>query len=85
MSRKAKAPALKPRPRRKSPRRSSKPVPQTTPAARRAALEAQMERKGIKPIDDPDTMTADFWPADETADEVIEAVRALRRRTRRGE
>lgn len=50
-----------------------------TPAEKLAYLEALARRHGVKPIDDPVTMVADFWPARETADELVNAVRALRR------
>jgi hypothetical protein len=50
-----------------------------TPAEKRAALEALAERHGVRPIDDPSAMIADFWPPWESADEIVTAIRALRR------
>jgi hypothetical protein len=50
-----------------------------TPAEKRAALEMLAEMSGVRPIDDPASMTAKFWPADEDADMIVAAIRALRR------
>jgi hypothetical protein len=49
----------------------SKPLPHIDPAA----IAAQ---QGIKPIDNPDELYADFWPEEETADDFIQAVRQWR-------
>jgi hypothetical protein len=50
-----------------------------TPAEKRAALEALAEMHGVRPIEDPAAMAAEFWPDEETADEIMTALRALRR------
>jgi hypothetical protein len=50
-----------------------------TPAEKRAALEALAEMNGVEPISNPAEMTADFWPPEESADEIVSAIRALRR------
>ena len=50
-----------------------------TPAEKRAALEALANLRGVQPIADPATMAADFWPAEESVDEMVNAIRALRR------
>jgi hypothetical protein len=64
-------------------RKNHAPAPQRfTSAERLAELLAHAERRGIKPISDPDTMMADFWPPEESIDEFIAAVRALRRQGR---
>jgi hypothetical protein len=36
-------------------------------------------QQGTKPITDPSTLYADFWPEDETADDFIAAYRQWRR------
>jgi hypothetical protein len=38
-------------------------------------LDALAARQGVKPIVNVDQLYADFWPKDETADQIIEAVR----------
>jgi hypothetical protein len=53
-----------------------------TPTEKRAYLEALARLRGVKPIDDPATMVADFWPAQESADDFVAAVRALRRQAK---
>jgi len=40
------------------------------------ALAAQ---QGVKPIDNPEELYADFWPEQETADDFVQAVRQWRR------
>jgi hypothetical protein len=50
-----------------------------TPAEKRAALEALAARHGVRPIDDPSAMIAAFWPPDESAEEIVTAIRSLRR------
>ena len=50
-----------------------------TPAQKLAALKAHADLNGIKPVMDPETMMATFWPADESVDEFIAAIRGLRR------
>ena len=50
-----------------------------TPAEKRAALEKLAELSGVRPINDPKSMIANFWPADEDADMIVTAIRALRR------
>jgi len=35
--------------------------------------------QGVKPVADPAELAADFWPEDETADDLVAWVRALRR------
>lgn len=50
-----------------------------SPSAKLAALDVLADMEGIKPIDDPSTMVAPFWPKEESADSIVEAVRALRR------
>lgn len=42
-------------------------------------LDALAARQGVRPIEDPAEMRADFWPEDETADEFIATVRRWRR------
>ena len=54
-----------------------------TPAEKRAALEALAKLHGIQPIDDPTMMTATFWPPDETAEQIVSAIRALRHEGKR--
>lgn len=44
-----------------------------------AALLAHAEEHGIKPVADPDAMRAGFWPAEESVDNFVAAIRALRR------
>lgn len=56
-----------------------------TPAERRAELDKRMRARGITPIEDFDCYlleVADFWPEDETCDEFIAWLRALRREGR---
>jgi hypothetical protein len=67
---KRKPPAPKPR---RPPRRSTSLLLR---AIDPAALAAQ---QGVKPIANPQELFADFWPADETADQVVDAVRRWRR------
>jgi hypothetical protein len=50
-----------------------------TPAEKRAALEAVAEMNGVEPISNPAEMTADFWPSEKSADEIVAAIRTLRR------
>ena len=50
-----------------------------SPAKKRAALEMLAEMHGVKPIDNPAGMTAPFWPNDESTDEMLAALRAIRR------
>ena len=50
------------------------------PSEKLAELLAHAAQHGIKPIVDPDTMRADFWPAGESVDDFVAAVRDLRRR-----
>src|ERR1700681_4968741 len=49
-----------------------------TPTEKRAYLEALARLHGVEPIDDPAAMVADFWPAQESADDFVAAIRALR-------
>ena len=52
-----------------------------TPAARRKALEERMKKHGLKPIEDFDRYleeVGDFWPEEETCDEFLAWLRALR-------
>jgi hypothetical protein len=49
------------------------------PEEKLAALEKLAELSGVQPIDDPRSMIAAFWPADEDADTIIAAIRKLRR------
>jgi hypothetical protein len=51
-----------------------------TPAEKRAALEALAGMNGVEPISNPAEMTADFWPAGESADDIVTSIRALRLR-----
>jgi hypothetical protein len=58
----------------------------TKPARKRPAKplahidpEALVAQQGVKPIANPEDLYADFWPADETADDFIQAVRQWRR------
>ena len=50
-----------------------------TPAQKRACLQALADIHNVQPIQDPAAMVAAFWPADESADDVVNALRALRR------
>src|SRR3989338_3676473 len=60
--------------------RSNGRLPQgCTPAQKRAYLKALADLHNVQPIKDPATMVAAFWPADESADDLVNAVRALRR------
>lgn len=60
--------------------RSGGKLPQgCSPAEKLAAFEMLAEMQGIQPIQDTKAMTAEFWPAKETADDLVAAVRALRR------
>lgn len=52
-----------------------------TPAARRKALEERMRQRGLKPIDDFNRYleeVRDFWPEDESCDDFLTWLRALR-------
>lgn len=42
-------------------------------------LEAWITQQGIKPIENPENLKAEFWPEDETADQFLDAVRRWRR------
>jgi hypothetical protein len=50
------------------------------PAEKRAAVEALAELHGVGPVEDPRRMAAPFWPAGESADEIVSAIRELRRK-----
>jgi hypothetical protein len=64
-------------------RRLGYKLPQRCPPAEKlAALEKLAELSGIQPIDDPRSMIAGFWPANEDADTIIAAIRNLRRQRR---
>ena len=52
------------------------------PAEKLAALEALAALHGVEPIQDPRTMVAPFWPPEEDTDEMVSALRELRRRGR---
>jgi len=41
--------------------------------------EAVAAQQGVKPIDIPEELYADFWPTEETADRFVQAVRQWRR------
>src|SRR5437667_4601351 len=56
-----------------------------TPAERRAELEQRLCQRGARPIEDFDHYledVSDFWPEDETCDEFLAWLRALRREER---
>ncbi len=53
-----------------------------TPAQKQAYVKALADLHNVGPIRDPATMTAAFWPAEETADDIVTAIRALRRQQR---
>jgi hypothetical protein len=42
-------------------------------------LESLAAQQGVSPMDDPETLSGDFWPEDESVDEFIAAVREWRR------
>ncbi|REJ77042.1 MAG: hypothetical protein DWQ34_10270 [Planctomycetota bacterium] len=44
----------------------------------RARLEAMIRLQGVKPLKDGTELHADFWPEDETADDINAFVRELR-------
>jgi hypothetical protein len=88
-----KAKPVKPRlPRQKKTGRGIQPPPASQangpllqgvrPAEKLAALDRLAERDGIGPVTDPDDLIAPFWPADETADDLVTAIRDLRRQGR---
>ncbi|HJT75646.1 MAG TPA: hypothetical protein VJ739_00435 [Gemmataceae bacterium] len=47
--------------------------------------EALAVQQGVKPIANPEELFADFWPAEETADQLVQAVRRWRREGRAGD
>ena len=53
--------------------------PRLPPRAPAGTLERLAREQGVKPIHDLNELVADFWPADETADMIIETVRRWRR------
>jgi hypothetical protein len=52
------------------------------PSAERLDLAALAAAQGVEPIESPTDLAADFWPADESADEFIASVRTWRREGR---
>jgi len=42
-------------------------------------VDALAVQQGVKPIDNPKDLAADFWPEDEMADQIVEAIRQWRR------
>jgi hypothetical protein len=42
-------------------------------------LAALARAQGVSPVTNPEKLLGTFWPKDETADELIEAVKAWRR------
>jgi hypothetical protein len=48
------------------------------PRAKRIDLDSLAVQQGVKPIDDPEELFADFWPEDESADQFNQAVRQWR-------
>lgn len=50
-----------------------------SPEEKRQALEALADSHGVGLVQDPRAMVADFWPKHETAADMVEAIRALRR------
>ena len=43
------------------------------------SLEELAEQQGVKAVADPSTLTGDFWPEDETTEEVIATLRQWRK------
>lgn len=59
--------------------RSGGKLPQgVSPDEKRKAIEALADINGVMKVQDPRAMVADFWPADETADDIAAAIRELR-------
>ena len=64
----------------KKPKMPRSSLPQgCSPADKLAALEQLAAEEGTAPIENPNDLVADFWPEDETADEIVAAIRTLRR------
>jgi hypothetical protein len=42
-------------------------------------VEELAAEKGVKPVEDPNELKGDFWPEDESVDEFLAWLRALRR------
>ena len=52
------------------------PTPVVLPRLDLAALARQ---QGVKPVDNPDCLTGDFWPADESIEDFLAQLRVSRR------
>ncbi|MGH3503606.1 MAG: hypothetical protein ACRDQA_22320 [Nocardioidaceae bacterium] len=48
-------------------------------SARRAAIEEQVRRKGLRPVESPEDLHADVWESDEELHEFLDHVYASRR------
>lgn len=42
-------------------------------------LDFLAKQQGVKPVEDIKQLVANFWPEDETADEIIETIRKWRK------
>jgi hypothetical protein len=60
-------------------RESAPTTRRSLPPADRLDVDALAASQGVQPVSSPEELAADFWPADETADEFIASVRRWRR------